>query len=374
VISETRARQLLGRAFPRGALLELQSSHHWWITVGLIVAISVMYYVFVEFYDTPLKLFFFEVKYDFHGSIYLLAFLYATITLRLVGTIASWILSFGAALPRILYYSIGPNAELHNSLFFVAPFLVALTILLELRWRVRHAQLAAERERERRLHIDHVFRAQETERHRIAQGLHDDVLQRLMAIAVLSENLNGSDSERKGAIAKGAAEIREESLRLAEDLRRLSYDLRPSILDSLGLVSAVDWLAQRLQQETGIHVSLLTRGRPTRLSPLVETKAFRIVQEVLNNIRQHSRATEATVSLRFAPTRLDIKVADNGVGFSSTHVMRQAAERGHLGLLGIRERTESMDGTLTVSSKAEGGTTIVASIPLKPSDASIAAT
>ncbi len=373
MIAETRARQLLGRAFPRGALLELQSSPHWWITVGLIVAISVMYYVFVEFYDTPVKLFFFEVKYDFHGSIYLLPFLYATITLRLVGAIASWILSFGAALPRILYYSIGANAELYNSVFFVAPFLVALTVLLELRWRVRHAQLAAEKERERRLHIDHVFRAQETERHRIAQGLHDDVLQRLMAIAFLAENLKRPDSERKAVIAEGAAEIREESLRLAEDLRRLSYDLRPSILDSLGLVSAVDWLAQRLQQ-TGIHVSLLTKEQPTRLSPLMETKAFRIVQEALNNISQHSHATEATVSLEFTPTRLDIKVADNGVGFSSSRVMRQAAERGHLGLLGIRERTESMGGTLTVLSRAKGGTTIVASIPLQASDASIAAT
>lgn len=334
-----------------------------------------MYYICIEFYDTPVKLFFAEVKYDLHGSVYLLPFICATITLRLVGAIASWILSFGAALPRILYYSIGPNAEFYNSLFFVAPFLIALTILLELRWRSRHAQLAAERERERRLHIDHVFQAQEAERYRIAQGLHDDVLQRLMAIAVLSENLSGSDSDKKSAVAEGATEIREESLRLANDLRRLSYDLRPSILDSLGLVSAVDWLAQRLQQETGIQMNLLTRGHPTRLSPLLETKAFRIVQEALNNIRQHSGATEVTVSIGFAPTRLTIKVIDNGVGFSSGRVMRLAAEQGHLGLLGMRERTESMNGTLTVISRTEGGTTITASIPLDgTSDAPITTT
>lgn len=342
----------------------LRASPHWWITVSLVVAISILYYVLIDHSDFPDSLFYMEVKHDIHGSIYLVPFLYATAILGLHGAVAGWLLCFGAALPRIIYYSIGVNAEFNNTVFFAVPLMIALTILLELRWRARHARIAAERERERRLHLDQVFKAQENERRRIAQGLHDDVLQRLMAIGVLAENLTDTHQRGEWTVAKQAAELRTESLRLAEDLRRLSYDLRPSMLDSLGLVPAVDWLMQRLQQETGIRMSLMTRGSPTRLGPSVETKAFRIIQEALNNIGQHSKATEATVWLGFSSTRLTIRVSDNGVGFQSNSAMSHAAERGHLGLLGMRERVGSMNGALSIKSRAGGGTLIAVQFPL----------
>lgn len=366
-MASIRLREWLDKAFPRDALLRLRRSPHWWITVSLIVAVSVMYYVCIEFFDTPIKLFYFEVRHDLHGIVYLLPFFYGALTLGVVGATASWIVVFVVALPRILYYSIGPYAELHNSLFLAAPFFIVLTVLLELRWREQHAQLAAERERERKLHIDHVFSAQEHERHRIAQGLHDDVLQRLMAIAVLSENCKGGQACSSDGSTEVGARIREESLRLADELRRLSYDLRPSMLDTLGLVPAVDWLSQRLQQETGIGVSFYTKGHATRLSAIVETKVFRLVQEGINNIRQHASATEATITLNFLPALLVVDVSDNGTGFAAARAMRQAAERGHLGLLGMRERVESMGGTLSVRSNPGRGTSIVARIPLEGS-------
>ncbi|MHA1858762.1 MAG: sensor histidine kinase [Candidatus Thorarchaeota archaeon] len=327
-----------------------------------------LYYILMEGYDTPIDLFYFEVTHDFHGSAYLIPFIYAALTTGLASSIVVWTGCFGAALPRIVHYSLGVNAEIYNTLFFILPLMLAVVILLELRWREKHAQLAAERERERSLHIDHVFRAQESERRRIAQGLHDDAIQRLMSIAFLADNLSEDSSSTVTNQKSVAADIREESLRLADDLRRLSYDLRPSILDSLGLVAAVDWLLQRLQHETAIRVAFYTAGSPTRLDPLVETKSFRIVQEALNNVKRHSHATEVTVCLRFSPTSLIVKISDNGVGFAVDNVMLHAAQLGHLGLLGMRERAESMGGSLTITSTKTNGTGVCVRIPLAHSD------
>lgn len=310
-------------------------------------------------------MFFFEIRHNFIGGLYFLAILYGTVTLGLAGALVSWIVCFAAGLPRLAQYSVGIESQIYNVLFFILPLLLAVTILLEMRWRARHARLAEERERERRMHIDRVFRAQEEERHRIAQGLHDDVLQRLLAVAYMTENLCCStdggvapDPERCGA------EIRAESLRLAEDLRRLSYDLRPSMLDSLGLISAVGWLSKRLQQESGIRVRLLTSGHPGRFAPDIETTAFRLVQEALNNARKHSSASEIVVSLDSSPECLVIEVFDNGIGFAARRVMQRAVMSGHLGLLGMKERAESLNGSLVVKSRPDGGTSIVATIPL----------
>lgn len=330
----------------------------------LATAITCFYYLFVDRRGALAGLFFFEVKNDFIGSLYLLAFLYATLRLGLAGAVVSWFVCFGAVLPRLAHYSVGAVSQMYNTLLFLVPLLIAITVLLEVRWRDRHARLAADRERERHLHIDRVFRAQEEERHRIAQGLHDDVLQRILAIAYMAENLSTVENAPSGETALRAAEIRTESLHLAEDLRRLSYDLRPSMLDSLGLFSAVGWLSKRLQQETGIRARLLTGDSAARFPPLVETTAFRLVQEALNNVRSHSSASEVVIALKATPDRLEIDIKDNGVGFAAGRAMQQAIARGHLGLLGMKERAESLGGTVSVTSRSGRGTRVVATIPL----------
>lgn len=351
--------------FPRNPLRDTLANRHWWVFLALAVAITCFYYGFVDRRGSFAGLFFFEIKYNFIGSLYFLAILYATVALRLVGAIASWILCFAAVLPRLVQYSVGVDSQIYNVLFFLLPLLLAVTVLLEMRWRARHARLAEERERERRMQIDHVFRAQEEERHRIAQGLHDDVLQRLLAMAYMTENLCcQTDGGAKPDPERCGAEIRAESLRLAEDLRRLSYDLRPSMLDSLGLISAVGWLSKRLQQESGIRVRLVTRGHPGRFAAEIETTAFRLVQEALNNARNHSLASEIVVSLESSPGRLLIEVSDNGIGFAARRVMQRAVMSGHLGLLGMKERAESLNGSLVVKSRPDEGTSIVATIPL----------
>ncbi len=340
------------------------ANRHWWVFMALAAAITCFYYLCVDRRGAFAGLFFFEVTNDFIGSLYLLAFLYATLRLGLAGAVASWFVCFAAVLPRLAHYSVGAISQIYNTLLFLVPLLVAITVLLEVRWRGRYARLAAERERERHLHIDRVFRAQEEERHRIAQGLHDDVLQRILAIAYMAENLSTVADSPSGETVLRAAEIRTESLHLAEDLRRLSYDLRPSMLDSLGLFSAVGWLSKRLQQETGIRVILLTGDSEARFPPLIETTAFRVVQEALNNVRSHSSASEVVILIKASPNRLEIDVKDNGVGFAAGRAMQQAIAHGHLGLLGIKERAESLGGTVSVTSRSGRGTRVVASIPL----------
>ncbi len=355
---------ILGKLLSRNDRGELLVGHEWWFTAALIVAITVFYYGFVDSRDSCTGFFFFELKHDLIGSLYLIPFVYATVILGLVGAATSWVVCLVVLVPRLLQYSLGVDSFLYNMVFLGLPLLVAVTVLLELQWRARHRELMAERECERRMHIERVFKVQEEERQRICQALHDDVLQRLLSIGYVAESLSAAESVANPEARIRVSQIRDESRGLAAHLRRLSYDIRPSILDSLGLVPAANWLINRLQQETGIEARLVTKGRPQRCRAEVETTAFRIVQEALNNVRRHSSASEVVVTVGFVPGHLVVEVSDNGVGFASKQVMRQLVPNGHLGLLGIRQRVASLGGTLTITSRPTNGTRIRAKLPL----------
>jgi len=345
-------------------LKQFLASSHWWVTVALIIGTTVFYWGFCDSRESFTQYFFFELRHRLVGGLYLIPFFYATLTLRLKGAVGSWLLICLAVSPRLVRYSLGIESTMHNTANLGVPFLIVLVVLLELRWRERHRQIAVERENERRMHIERVFGAQESERRRISQGLHDDVLQRLLSIAYMAEGLGSTDPYEPESIQTQAFEIRDESIRLSDELRRLSYDLRPSILDNLGLVPAVNWLSVRLRKETGINIKVVTRGTARRLSDAVETTAFRIAQEALNNVARHSHATDAVVTLHFHPEHILLDVTDNGVGFASAHTMEKAVLDGHLGILGMRERVASLNGTLTIRARPAEGTRIRVRLPI----------
>ncbi|MBN1152628.1 MAG: hypothetical protein JXA58_05395, partial [Dehalococcoidia bacterium] len=234
---------------PRELFRQLCLSRHFWVTVALIIITTVFYWRFCDSRHSLTQYFFFELKLDFVGGLYLIPFFYATLTLRLRGAVCSWVLIAVAVTPRLAKYSLGIDSTLHNVANLVVPFLIVLVVLLEIRWRERHRQMMKEREDERRMHIERVFAAQESERQRISQGLHDDVLQRLLSIAYMAEGLGASGLHDPEAVQAQSFAIRDESVRLSDELRRLSYDLRPSILDNLGLLPAVNWLAVRIRNE-----------------------------------------------------------------------------------------------------------------------------
>lgn len=341
-------------------------SKHWWVTMALVVIITIFYWQFCDSRFSLTQYFFFELRNDLVGVLYLIPFVYATLTLRLSGAIASWLLICAVAAPRLARYSLGLDSSVHNAANLSVPFLIALVVLLEMRWRERHRQLMIERENERRMQIERVFAAQESERQRISQGLHDDVLQRLLSIAYMAESLGTAGPWDPASIQPQSFAIRDESIRLSDELRRLSYDLRPSILDNLGLLPAVNWLCVRMRNESGINTRVVTRGETRRLPDAVETAAFRIAQEALHNVARHSQATETVVSLLFNPDHIVLEVSDNGVGFSPGHATTtRAVLDGHLGLSGMKERVASLQGNLTIRSRPNEGTRVRARLPIK---------
>jgi signal transduction histidine kinase len=148
---------------------------------------------------------------------------------------------------------------------------------------------------------------------------------------------------------------------ILENLHRLAVDLRPASLDHLGLVSALGQLAGSFQGQEQLEVKFKSVGlsEGTRLSTEVETTLYRIVQEALTNVSRHAKATRADVILELRENSILLIVEDNGIGFDATF----SPDNEHLGLIGIRERTEMLKGNLTVESIIGSGTILVVEVP-----------
>ena len=153
---------------------------------------------------------------------------------------------------------------------------------------------------------------------------------------------------------------RELAAELLQRVHDLSLDLRPAMLDDLGLEPALLWLAERYTAQTGVEVSLACSGLDTRLNPQVETAAYRIVQEALTNVARHAGAKHAAVDCSVVDATLRVEVADRGFGFDVEAVPVGASS----GLVGMEERARSTGGRLWARSAAGLGTTVVAELPL----------
>ena len=141
-------------------------------------------------------------------------------------------------------------------------------------------------------------------------------------------------------------------------MRRLCYELRPDVLDNLGLIPALEWLTSELRNDRKIRGRIEVIGNERRLSGETELALFRIAQEALNNVKRHSQATEAVVKVQFTRKKFRMSVADNGKGFDLPESPDDFAQRGKLGLIGIKERVRLLNGTLSVVSHKGKGTTL----------------
>jgi len=159
------------------------------------------------------------------------------------------------------------------------------------------------------------------------------------------------------------ADMRAVTSEALEGVRRMALELRPTMLDDLGLVAALDAYARQFTQRTHIQVELRATGRPDRLPPEVELVVYRVIQEALSNVARHSGGTRAEVSLVAETGRLTVLVADNGHGFDGRAPFAHS-EPGHLGLASMRERAELMDGRFEVESSTRG-TRVLVLAPLK---------
>jgi len=261
-------------------------------------------------------------------------------------------------LPNLMYYRPGLDDLFPNIAMTSVPFALVVIIVSQLEWRRKQRGMLVERERERQTYITEIFKAQENERQRIAQELHDGATQDLLVIANRAQDMVSSEHGEKLKGREQAEWIRDATLQVMAEVQGLSVDLRPSIIENLGLIPAIRWLAERLEQGSRIKTRVLVNGDERKLNVDAEACVFRIVQESLNNIRRHSRAREARIKLSFAPESLSIIVEDNGIGFSPPKRLSDLAGLGRLGLAGIDQRAKLLNGSCHIRSQVGKGTSV----------------
>ena len=219
-----------------------------------------------------------------------------------------------------------------------------------------------EREATRGELLRKVITAQEDERKRIARELHDETSQSIAALRMGIEV--AGDAIRSGAQPR-LDEVKALATRTLEDVHRLIFDLRPSVLDDLGLLAAIEWYADRTLRKKGISVRCEFEELGGRLAPEMETALFRVCQEAMSNVAHHAEATAVLVEVAADAGEVRVSVEDDGRGFDPG--APQADEkRKHWGLLGIRERAEILGGTATIESAVGKGTRVEVRIPLAP--------
>jgi signal transduction histidine kinase len=202
---------------------------------------------------------------------------------------------------------------------------------------------------------------QEDERHLIAQKIHDDTIQTLIATLWSLDDLD-ADTDPP-ATAAALSRVRDNLTAAVAAARSQLFDLRPPALDQLGLGSAVEQQLARLVEETGIEAAFESDVQG-RLPLYLETLVFRTVQEALRNVRQHSSATTVRVSLHGQDNRLTVHVEDNGVGVRPAGFIGDGIP--HAGIVAMRETITMSGGSFSIGASPPGGTSVSFSLPLGP--------
>ena len=200
----------------------------------------------------------------------------------------------------------------------------------------------------------------EEEARRIAQTLHDEAGQLLASVYLklqeIAHDLPAPAADRLKAVRQLLDPI-------AEQLRRLSHELRPTILDDLGLLPALEFLADGVSKRSVLSIAV--RGSASaRLASTTEIALYRIVQEALTNVTKHARATRVSVDVLGEDGRVRCSIRDDGIGFDVAEVLARRGKQG-LGLIGIRERVDALRGTLQIVSAPGQGTELVILVPLE---------
>ena len=220
---------------------------------------------------------------------------------------------------------------------------------LEMRVKERTAELGALSRR--------LVEAQETERRNVAGELHDQIGQYLTALKISLDRAAHLPQDEVVTGLKHATSLVNE---LMAEVRSMSLDLRPPMLDDLGLVPALLWYFERYKVQTGIEVEFKHRVVESDLPPQISTAVYRIIQEALTNVARHAEVTSLAVSLWTEGGMLKLRVEDNGMGFR----IEDLPVEGSVGLRSMRERASLMGGELSVSSTPGSGTCITAELPL----------
>jgi two-component system sensor histidine kinase DegS len=291
----------------------------------------------------------------------LLPISYAGFVFGLRAGLASLGVALAIMLPRVFLISLYlPDSLLETGGVIV----VGGVINLWLERRRRDTAKQKQMQERLRFYLQQVTRAQEEERRRIARELHDDTAQDLVILLRQVDRLASGAGKLSPQNAELMEQLRKQAAKIMDGVHRFSQDLRPSVLDDLGLLPALEWLASDLTKHFGIAVEMKVEGSPRRLLPEVELVVFRIAQEALRNVWKHSGAKKAQVSMKFGGGKAVLTVRDEGRGFELPGRIDDLTVAGKLGLAGMQERAQLIGGSLRPQSKPGKGTTVTLEVPV----------
>lgn len=275
---------------------------------------------------------------------------------------SSLLTDFDADYPKLMMsFGFSGTFMLYTLVFIlISSRRAALSLAREMTSELRESQnkLQLSHQKLRRL-ADHAYQVKEQERKRIAREIHDDLGQSLLVLRIEAELLAARSRATHSHLHKRATSTLMQIDTTIKSVRQIINDLRPTVLD-LGLSAAVEWQVNQFYRRTGIQCEIHDEHGEIDMPDYCATAFFRILQESLNNVFRHARATRVVVELRLNGNWLSLIVRDNGCGMTPEGRNKQ----GSFGLVGIEERIVILGGTCAVFSEREGGTTIMVSAPV----------
>lgn len=304
----------------------------------------------------------------FPVTLYVIPVVYAALWFGVEGSLLTGLWSVILSAPNITFWHRG---ELEGEIGLLA---IVFVIGLALAWRVdreaslrRQAETVSEelRRSKDRLHfyLREITDAQEAERQRVARELHDDTVQSLVVVARSLDGLLKQPMAKADGFTPQVQQARVQVDAAIDGVRRLARDLRPSILDSLGLIPSIQWLLDELTGRQALRGQLDVDADVGRLPPEVELCLFRIVQEALRNVELHAAAKNVDIKLRATSGELRIRIQDDGRGFRAGELSAGDRRGAGLGLQGMRERAQLLGGRVDIASEPDAGTTVIVAVP-----------
>jgi PAS domain S-box-containing protein len=215
-----------------------------------------------------------------------------------------------------------------------------------------------------RYYLSQITRVQEEERKRIARELHDDTSQALFALSRQLDNFARSNASLASDAVAFLKDLRQQINNTLEGIRRFTQELRPPMLDDLGLLATLRWEVSELERRSGTKADLVVVGKERRFSTEVELLIFRLIQEALRNVEKHAEASKVGVKIEFDEGKTAILVVDDGKGFELGKNLTDLPRAGKLGLAGMEERVHLLNGHIRIESVPGKGTKVAMELPI----------
>jgi two-component system, NarL family, sensor histidine kinase DegS len=210
-----------------------------------------------------------------------------------------------------------------------------------------------------------ILEAQENERKRIARDIHDGPAQHMANIVMRVDICKMVISKDLEEGLKELSDLKESVKVALKEVRSIIYDLRPMSLDDLGLIQTIQQTVNTIAQESNIEINLNLKPFETEIEPIIQVAVYRIIQEMFNNIKKHSKAKHAEVRLDYGTKYLVLKISDDGIGFDVDETLENVKIHGtSYGLIGIYDRVSQLQGKIQIKSSAGCGTTLTVNLPI----------